>query len=119
MYKSFFENCDDADLTHDLRDRRSTSSIVITTNQVATHWEISKQPELAGSTIIAELCSAEKGIIKSVDVRHVSSSIGYPNCELTIVHEDNAGTAKAISSDCLTPTHRHHDVKIHRILYHK
>eukprot|EP00957_Ditylum_brightwellii_P037783 2857525-Ditylum_brightwellii.AAC.1 len=42
MYKSFFESYDDADLAHDFRDRRSTSSNVITINQAAAHWKISK-----------------------------------------------------------------------------
>eukprot|EP00957_Ditylum_brightwellii_P000606 47121-Ditylum_brightwellii.AAC.1 len=44
-YKSFFENYDDANLAHNLRDLRSASSIIITTNQVATHWEIYEQSE--------------------------------------------------------------------------
>eukprot|EP00957_Ditylum_brightwellii_P013707 1033502-Ditylum_brightwellii.AAC.1 len=33
MYQSFFENYDTANLTQDLRGRRSISSIVITANQ--------------------------------------------------------------------------------------
>eukprot|EP00957_Ditylum_brightwellii_P141027 10743952-Ditylum_brightwellii.AAC.1 len=60
MHKSFFENYDDADLAHNLRDRKSTFSIVITTNQVATHWKISKQPGPADTTTSAELCSGDK-----------------------------------------------------------
>eukprot|EP00957_Ditylum_brightwellii_P095580 7280587-Ditylum_brightwellii.AAC.1 len=116
MYKSFFENYDGVDLIHGLRDRRSISSIVITTNQVATHLEIFKQSEPTGATTSAELYSSDKGIIKSVDVRHFDSSIGYPICEPTTVHEDNTGTVRAVTSDCLTLTYRHDDVKIHRIL---
>eukprot|EP00957_Ditylum_brightwellii_P126787 9664483-Ditylum_brightwellii.AAC.1 len=80
---------------------------------------MSKQPGPTGVANSTEQCSAAKGIVKAVDVRHFSTSIGYPICEPTIVQEDNAGTVNAISSDQLTPTYYHYDVKIHRILYHK
>eukprot|EP00957_Ditylum_brightwellii_P134403 10246565-Ditylum_brightwellii.AAC.1 len=68
MGKSFFENYNDADLAQDVRDRKSTSSIAIITNKVVTHLKISKQPEPTGATASAELCSADKGIAKAVDV---------------------------------------------------
>eukprot|EP00957_Ditylum_brightwellii_P001352 105795-Ditylum_brightwellii.AAC.1 len=55
MYKPFFGNYYDTDLDWDLRDRRFTSSIIIATNKVATHYEISKQPEPTGATASAEL----------------------------------------------------------------
>eukprot|EP00957_Ditylum_brightwellii_P068431 5195705-Ditylum_brightwellii.AAC.1 len=98
MYQSFFENYDNDNLAQDLRERRSISSIVITANQVAEHWEISKQPEPTGATTSAELCSADKVVVKAVDVRHFSTSTGGPIYEPTIIHEDNTGTFNAVSS---------------------
>eukprot|EP00957_Ditylum_brightwellii_P004381 331986-Ditylum_brightwellii.AAC.1 len=35
------------------------------------------------------------------------------------VYEDNAGTIKAITSDCTTPIHRHHAVEISTAIYQK
>ena len=99
MNQSFFQIYDTANLAQDLRGRRSNSSIVITANQVATHWEISKQPEPTGATTSADLCSADKDIVKAVDVRHFSTSTGCPIYEPTIIHEHNVGTVNAISSD--------------------
>eukprot|EP00957_Ditylum_brightwellii_P016377 1231248-Ditylum_brightwellii.AAC.1 len=119
MCKFFFENYDDSDLDHDLQERRTTSFIFTTTKQVSTHWEISKQPEPTGATTNGDLCCVHKGINKSVDVRHFNTLIGYTICELTAVHEDSTGTIKTIAIDWITPTHRHHVVKIHNILYHK
>eukprot|EP00957_Ditylum_brightwellii_P010690 809325-Ditylum_brightwellii.AAC.1 len=45
QYKSFLDAYTDAVLARELRERRSTNSIALLTNGVATHWEISKQPE--------------------------------------------------------------------------
>eukprot|EP00957_Ditylum_brightwellii_P210594 15365163-Ditylum_brightwellii.AAC.1 len=119
MYKHFFENYDDVDIACDLTDEISTSSIVITTNKVAIYWEFSKQSEPTGATTSAELCSADKGIIKSVDIRYYSDSTAYPICDLTTVYKDNTNAVKAISSDCISPTHIHYDVRIHRVLHCK
>eukprot|EP00957_Ditylum_brightwellii_P056743 4300266-Ditylum_brightwellii.AAC.1 len=84
MYEYFFAKYDDADLAQDLRYRRSASFILIITNQVATHWEISKQHKLTGVASSSELCIAYKGIVKAVDIRNFSASIGYPMCESTM-----------------------------------
>eukprot|EP00957_Ditylum_brightwellii_P203198 15333618-Ditylum_brightwellii.AAC.2 len=62
MYTYLLKNYDDADLAQDLKDKKSTSSIVITINQVAINWKISKQLEPTGVTTSGELCSAVKDI---------------------------------------------------------
>eukprot|EP00957_Ditylum_brightwellii_P108465 8273288-Ditylum_brightwellii.AAC.1 len=59
-YKSFIDNYNDADPACTLRDKRSISSIIIITNHIATHWEISKQLEPTSVTTSAESCSADK-----------------------------------------------------------
>eukprot|EP00957_Ditylum_brightwellii_P145607 11086589-Ditylum_brightwellii.AAC.1 len=43
QFKSFITMYSDADLARDLRERRSTTSIALLINGVATHWDISKQ----------------------------------------------------------------------------
>eukprot|EP00957_Ditylum_brightwellii_P121453 9262660-Ditylum_brightwellii.AAC.1 len=111
--------CSDADLARVLRERRSTTSIALLTNSVATNWDISKQGEPTGATTGAELFALHKGIIKFSDTRNFSSSIGYSTGDPSTVYEDIAGTIKAIASDCTTPTHRHHDVKISTVINHK
>eukprot|EP00957_Ditylum_brightwellii_P196079 14939412-Ditylum_brightwellii.AAC.1 len=55
----------DADLARELRERRSTISIALFTNGVATHWDISKQGEPTGDTTSAELFALHKGILKA------------------------------------------------------
>eukprot|EP00957_Ditylum_brightwellii_P089398 6806968-Ditylum_brightwellii.AAC.1 len=78
QYKSFLEAYTDADLARELRERRSSPSIALLTNGVATHWEISKQSESIGATSSAELFTFHKGVSKVSDLRNSSSSIGYP-----------------------------------------
>eukprot|EP00957_Ditylum_brightwellii_P102230 7793237-Ditylum_brightwellii.AAC.1 len=56
-YKSFLVGAADSDLACDLRDRRSTTSNLITINNIATHWEIAKQPEPTNATSNAGLMS--------------------------------------------------------------
>ena len=119
QYKSFIDMYSDADLARELRERRSTTSIALLTNGVATHWNISKQSEPTGATSSAELFALHKGVITLNDLRNFSSSIGYPIGTPSTVYKDNAGTIKAITSDRITPTHRHHDVKISTVIYHK
>eukprot|EP00957_Ditylum_brightwellii_P034233 2595627-Ditylum_brightwellii.AAC.1 len=63
-YKSFLEAYTDADLAQELQERRSTTSIALFTNGVATHWEISKQSEPTGATSSAELFTLHKGVSK-------------------------------------------------------
>eukprot|EP00957_Ditylum_brightwellii_P147324 11218295-Ditylum_brightwellii.AAC.1 len=60
-----------------------------------------------------------KSIIKVSDIRNFSSSIGYSIGDPSTVYEGDVGTIKAITSDCTTPTHRQHDVKISTVIYHK
>eukprot|EP00957_Ditylum_brightwellii_P081864 6227167-Ditylum_brightwellii.AAC.1 len=99
----------DADLARELRERRPTTSIALLTDGVATHWDISKQGEPTGATNSAEFFALHKGIIKVSNIRNFSSSIGYSIGDPSAVYEDSASTIKAITSDCTTPTHRHHD----------
>eukprot|EP00957_Ditylum_brightwellii_P190089 14471497-Ditylum_brightwellii.AAC.1 len=80
----------DADLARELRERRSTTSIDLLTNGVATHWDISKQGEPIGATTSAELFALHKGILKVNDIRNFSSTIGYSIGALSTVYEDNA-----------------------------
>eukprot|EP00957_Ditylum_brightwellii_P027610 2087190-Ditylum_brightwellii.AAC.1 len=56
-YKSFLVGSADSDLAQDLRDRHSTTSNLITINNVATHWKIAKQPESTNATSNEELMS--------------------------------------------------------------
>eukprot|EP00957_Ditylum_brightwellii_P070597 5363846-Ditylum_brightwellii.AAC.1 len=109
----------DADLARELRERRSTTSITLLTNGVATHWDISKQGEPTGATTSAELFVLHKGIIKVSDICNFSLSIGYSIGDPSTIYEDNAGTINAITSDCTNPTQRHHDGKISTVIYHK
>eukprot|EP00957_Ditylum_brightwellii_P049743 3772445-Ditylum_brightwellii.AAC.1 len=108
-----------ADLARELRERRSTTSLTPLTNRVTTHWDISKQSEPTGTTTSTEIFALHKGIIKVNDIQNFSSFIGYAIEKPSTVYEDNAGTIKAITSDQTTPTHRHHDVKISSVIYHK
>eukprot|EP00957_Ditylum_brightwellii_P001678 130068-Ditylum_brightwellii.AAC.1 len=112
QHKSFITMYSDADLTRELRERRSTASIALLTNGFATHWDISKQGEPTGATTSAELFAIHKGILKVSDIHNFSSSIGYSIGNPTTVYEDNAGSIKAITSDYTIPNCRHHDVKI-------
>ena len=118
-YKSFLVGSSDADLARDLRDRRSTTSNLITINNVATHWKIAKQPEPTNATSNAELMALHSQLQEIKKVRNFSTSIGYPIMEPTTIFEDNQGTIKSINTDKVTPTHRNHDVMIHSVLHHK
>eukprot|EP00957_Ditylum_brightwellii_P169397 12892996-Ditylum_brightwellii.AAC.1 len=80
----------DADLARELRERRSTISIALLTNDVATHWDISKHGKPTGATTSAESFALHKGILKVSDIRNFSSSIGYSIGDLSTVYEDNA-----------------------------
>eukprot|EP00957_Ditylum_brightwellii_P015866 1195000-Ditylum_brightwellii.AAC.1 len=42
QYKSFIAMYSDRDLSRELRERRSTTSIALLTNDVASYWDISK-----------------------------------------------------------------------------
>eukprot|EP00957_Ditylum_brightwellii_P009519 718464-Ditylum_brightwellii.AAC.1 len=64
QYKSFLEAYTNADLARELRERRSTTSIALLTNGVATHWETSKQSEPTGATFSAKLFALHKGVSK-------------------------------------------------------
>eukprot|EP00957_Ditylum_brightwellii_P071100 5403965-Ditylum_brightwellii.AAC.1 len=72
QYKSFINMYSNADLERELRERRSTASIILLTNGIATHWDISKQ-----------------GILKVSDIRNFSSSIGYSIGDPSTVYKDN------------------------------
>eukprot|EP00957_Ditylum_brightwellii_P014581 1098599-Ditylum_brightwellii.AAC.1 len=80
----------DAELARGLREMRSTISIALLTNGVATHWDISKQGESTGATTSAELFALHKGTLKISDICNFSSSIGYSIGEPSTVYEDNA-----------------------------
>eukprot|EP00957_Ditylum_brightwellii_P093333 7107357-Ditylum_brightwellii.AAC.1 len=110
QYKSFITIYSDVDLARELRERRSTTSIDLLTNGVATHLDIFNQGEPTGATTNVEIFALHKGIIKASDIRNFSSSIGCSIGDPSSVHKDNIGTVKAITSDCTTPTYRHHDV---------
>eukprot|EP00957_Ditylum_brightwellii_P131904 10058501-Ditylum_brightwellii.AAC.1 len=60
----------DADLSRELRERRSTTSISLLTNGVATYWDISKQSKPTGATNSAELFALHKGVLKASDIRN-------------------------------------------------
>eukprot|EP00957_Ditylum_brightwellii_P010194 770433-Ditylum_brightwellii.AAC.1 len=90
----------DANLDRELRERRFTTSIALLTNDVATHWDVSMKGDTTGVTTSAGLFTLHKG-------------------DPSTVYEDNADTIKAITSDCTSPTHRHHDVKISTVIYYK
>eukprot|EP00957_Ditylum_brightwellii_P000701 55328-Ditylum_brightwellii.AAC.1 len=64
QYKSFITMYSDADLARALRERRSTTSIALLTNGVATRWDISKHGEPTGATTSAEFFALHKGILK-------------------------------------------------------
>eukprot|EP00957_Ditylum_brightwellii_P104573 7968478-Ditylum_brightwellii.AAC.1 len=64
QFKSFITMYSDSDLARYLRERRSTTSIALLTNSVATHWDISKQGEPTGATTSVELFVLHKGITK-------------------------------------------------------
>eukprot|EP00957_Ditylum_brightwellii_P212301 15367174-Ditylum_brightwellii.AAC.1 len=118
-YRSFFVGAAGSDLVQDLQDRHSTTSNLITINNVATHWKIAKQPEPTNATPNAELTSLHSKLQEIKKVRNFSASIGYPIQDSTILHEDNQGTIKSINTDKIIPTHRNHDVIIHSALHHK
>eukprot|EP00957_Ditylum_brightwellii_P179039 13637915-Ditylum_brightwellii.AAC.1 len=98
---------------------RSTTSIVLLTNVVATHWDIFKYGEPTGATTRTELFVLHKSILKVSDIGNFSSSVGYSIGEPSTVYEDNTGTIKAITSDHTAHTHSHHDVKISTVIYHE
>eukprot|EP00957_Ditylum_brightwellii_P210201 15364666-Ditylum_brightwellii.AAC.2 len=75
--------------------------------------------EPTGATASTKLFALHKGVIKVSDICNFSSSIGYAIGEPSTFYEDNAGTIKAITADCITPTHRHHNVSISTVIYHK
>eukprot|EP00957_Ditylum_brightwellii_P154248 11738465-Ditylum_brightwellii.AAC.1 len=77
------------------------------------------QGEPICTTTSAESFALHKGITKVSDIRNFSSSLGYSIGEPSTVYEDNTCTIKAITSDRITPAHRHHDVKISLAIYHK
>eukprot|EP00957_Ditylum_brightwellii_P155469 11834399-Ditylum_brightwellii.AAC.1 len=56
-YNSFLVQSADSDLAYDIQDRCSTTSNIITLNNVATHWKIAKQPEPTNATSNAKLMS--------------------------------------------------------------
>eukprot|EP00957_Ditylum_brightwellii_P028810 2176545-Ditylum_brightwellii.AAC.1 len=56
-YKSFLVRAADSDLAHDLQDRKSTTSNIITINHVVTHRKIDKQPEPTNSISKTKLMS--------------------------------------------------------------
>eukprot|EP00957_Ditylum_brightwellii_P013471 1016712-Ditylum_brightwellii.AAC.1 len=80
----------DVDLARELRERRSTTSIALLTNGVATHWDIPKQGEPTGVTTSAKLFALHRGIVKVSDICNFSSSIDYSIGEPSTVYEDNA-----------------------------
>eukprot|EP00957_Ditylum_brightwellii_P030892 2340920-Ditylum_brightwellii.AAC.2 len=98
-YNFFIALYSDADLAREFRERRSTTSITLLTNGVATHWDISKQGKPIGATTSAGLSALHKGVLKVSDTRNVSLSLGYPIGESSLVYEDNACTIKAITSE--------------------
>eukprot|EP00957_Ditylum_brightwellii_P014336 1078946-Ditylum_brightwellii.AAC.1 len=80
----------DTDLTRELKERRSTTSIALLTSGVPTHWDISKQDEPTGATTSAESFALHKGILKASDNRNFSSTIGYSIGDPSTVYADNA-----------------------------
>eukprot|EP00957_Ditylum_brightwellii_P164233 12503550-Ditylum_brightwellii.AAC.1 len=109
----------DVDLGKELRDRRSTTSLALLANEVVTRWDILKQGKPTGATTRAELFALHKGVFEVKYIRNFSASIGYAIGEHSIVYEGNAGTIKVIVADRITPTHRHHYVKISSVIYHE
>eukprot|EP00957_Ditylum_brightwellii_P125703 9581622-Ditylum_brightwellii.AAC.1 len=77
-------------MARELRERRSTTSIALLTNGVATHWDISKQGKPTGATASVELFALHKGILKISDICNFSSTIGYSIGDPSTVYEDNA-----------------------------
>eukprot|EP00957_Ditylum_brightwellii_P184837 14078061-Ditylum_brightwellii.AAC.1 len=77
QYKSFITMYLDADLAIELRERRSTTSIALLTNGVATNWDISRQGEPTGATTSTKLFALQKGILNVSDICNFSSTIGY------------------------------------------
>eukprot|EP00957_Ditylum_brightwellii_P026222 1982951-Ditylum_brightwellii.AAC.1 len=79
----------DSDLARDLRDTLSTTSNLITINNVATHWKIAKQPEPTNVTSNTELMSLLSKLLEIKKVRKFITSIGYLISDPTIIYEDN------------------------------
>eukprot|EP00957_Ditylum_brightwellii_P054210 4106077-Ditylum_brightwellii.AAC.1 len=79
----------DADLARKLKERRSTTSIALVTNGIATHWDILKQGGHIGAATSIELFARHKGIFKVSDIHNFSSSIGYSIEDPSTFYEDN------------------------------
>eukprot|EP00957_Ditylum_brightwellii_P040678 3078850-Ditylum_brightwellii.AAC.1 len=118
-HKSFLVCSADSDLVQDLCDRYSTASNLITINNVATHWKITKQSEPTNATSNAELMLLHRKLQEIDEVKKFSTSIGHPISDPTIIYEDNQGTVKAINTDKIIPTHCKYDVMIHSVFHHK
>eukprot|EP00957_Ditylum_brightwellii_P043264 3278555-Ditylum_brightwellii.AAC.1 len=68
QYRSFITMYSVADLARELREMRSTTSIALLKNGVATHWDIFKQGETTGVTTSTELFALHKGVIKVSEI---------------------------------------------------
>eukprot|EP00957_Ditylum_brightwellii_P000065 4808-Ditylum_brightwellii.AAC.1 len=119
VYTSLCTGSADSDLARDLCDRRSTTSNLITNNNVAIHWKIAKKPKPTDATSNVEIMSQYSEVNRIKKVRSFSTYIGYPIGESSIIYEDNIGTTKSINSEKITPTQYNKDIMIHSVLHYK
>ena len=97
----------DADLARCILDRRSTTSCVHKWGEVCFSSQCVKQPEVAASTNDAEVRALFQTTKRTLLYRDVLASLGLPQPEPTVTHEDNAATIAQVIKDRLTPRVKH------------
>ena len=107
MLQSGMEAWGDADLARGILDRRSTTSCIHKWGEVCFSSQCVKQPEVAASTNDAEVRALFQTTKRTLLYRAVLASLGLPQPEPTVTHEDNAATIAQVIKDRLTPRVKH------------
>ena len=100
----------DADWAGDVKDRRSTSGMIITVNRSAVAWHSRKQVGVALSSSEAEYIALSHCVREVFWIRQTLQELGWISKDPTVVHEGNIGAIKWGKSDRRT---KHVEIRYH------
>lgn len=103
----------DADWANDVSTRRSTTGYVVVLAGAAVSWKSKLQQTVALSTSEAEYMSACAAAQEAIFQRQLLEDLGFPQCEATVIYEDNTGAIALSENPVSHARSKHIDIKYH------
>lgn len=95
--------------------RKSVSGTIVRVNGTPVHWRSFRQPIVAHSSTEAELIALDLVAREVLWHRLLLSNLGFPQCDPTIIFQDNQSTIKFSNNPTYSQRTKHIDVRYHCI----